>query len=243
MVVPENRRQETGIRKKVVDIQRIIITGTVFLIPDSCFLRSAQARDLGIHGITYPIEESDPIQAIQKKLKVMEDNGELERRNLELQKKARTSVERPKPVEGITRAIKRRVFYYDPTYIVQTDIFDHQGQAFAKKGSRINPLETVSLSTNLIFFDGDNEEQLKWVQDKLITNTKIKSLRLILVRGAPLKLAEELEVPVYFDQNGILTKKLGIQHVPAVVSQERLRLKIEEIKLPPSRELYVEGDE
>jgi hypothetical protein len=37
---------------------------------------------------------------------------------------------------------------------------------------------------------------------------------------------------VYFDQQGVLTKKLGIQHVPALVSQEELRLRIEEIYSP-----------
>jgi conjugal transfer pilus assembly protein TraW len=50
------------------------------------------------------------------------------------------------------------------------------------------------------------------------------------VKGAPLLLSEELKVPVYFDQSGLLTKKLGIHHVPALVTQEGMRLRIEEIK-------------
>lgn len=37
--------------------------------------------------------------------------------------------------------------------------------------------------------------------------------------------------PVYFDQTGKLTKKLGIKHVPAVVTQEGLKLKVSEIAL------------
>lgn len=203
------------------------------------------ARDCGTFGIIYPVKEADPIALIQQKLKVMEDSGELERRNRELQKKVRASVERPKPVEGITKAIKSRVFYYDPTYEVKEDLYDHQGRAFAFKGTKINPLETVSLSQNLVFFDGDDEEQLAFAKEqlKLSQSTESKSIRLILVRGAPLKLAEELELPVYFDQSGILSKKLGIKHFPALISQEDKFLKIEEIKLPPSRELIkVEGD-
>ncbi|MBA3814787.1 MAG: type-F conjugative transfer system protein TraW [Alphaproteobacteria bacterium] len=217
-----------------------------FLITDyslrqSWALNTAQAKDLGVQGAIAPIEEIDPIEIIQQKLKVMETSGELKKRNLELQEKARASVERPKPVEGITRATISRTFIFDPTYIVKEDHYDHQGRVFSKKGTKVNPLENISLSQNLIFFDGDDGEQLVWVKEQLTKNTGIKPIRLILVRGAPIKLAEELQIPVYFDQGGTLTTKLAIKHVPAFVSQVNLHLKIEEIVLPPSRELLIEG--
>lgn len=202
---------------------------------------TAQAKCLGTHGVIYPIEEVDPIQVLQQKLKVMEETGELEQRNRELQQKTRVSIERPKPVEGVTKTTKSRIFYYDPTYVVKEDLYDHQARKFAKKGDRINPLETITLSTNLIFFDGDDEEQLDWVKEQLSKIAENKESSLVLVKGAPLKLAEELNRHVYFDQSGTLTKKLEIKHIPAVLSQEKLRLKIEEIVLPPSRELKIEG--
>lgn len=197
---------------------------------------TAQAKSLGTHGVVYPIEEQDPIQLIQQKLQIMGKSGELAQRNTELQKKTRASVERPKPVEGITKATKARVFYFDPTYVVKDDLKDHQGNVFAKKGARLSPLETISLSHNLIFFDGDDDEQLAWVKDQIAKASETNSSKLILVRGAPPQLAEELGIPVYFDQNGMLTKKLGIKHVPALVNQENLHLKIEEMVLPPSQE-------
>lgn len=206
------------------------------------FIASVTAKDFGTHGIIFSIEEQDPIALIQQKLKVMEDSGELAQRNSELQKKARASVERPKAVEGITKATKGRVFYYNPTYVVREDLYDHQGRVFAKKGQKINPLETVSLSQNLIFFDGDDPEQVDWVKAQLVGSKENKPIKLILINGAPLKLAEELGVPVFFDQSGLLTKKLGISHVPAIVTQENFRLRIEKIKISPSRELQVEGD-
>lgn len=185
------------------------------------------AKDFGVRGKIAPIEEHDPIVLIQSKLKTMEERGELERHNRELQKKTRVAIERPKPVEGIFKAKETRIFYYDPTYIVPEDIKDHMGQIIHPKGTRINPLETISLSQNLLFFDGDDDEQVAFAKEKLKEN----SLKLILVKGAPLSLYEELKVPVYFDQSGLLTKKLGIRHVPALVIQERIRLRIEEIKM------------
>jgi conjugal transfer pilus assembly protein TraW len=190
------------------------------------------AKDLGTHGVIYPIEEEDPIVLIQSKLRRMEERGELQRHNQELQKKAKAAIEHPKPVEGITKARESRVVYYDPTYEVPEDIKDHTGYVFYKKGTKINPLETVTLSQGLLFFDGDDDAQVAFAREKL----KESSLKLILVKGAPLTLSEHLKVPVYFDQAGLLTKKLGIDHVPALVVQKDLLLCIEEIdiKTPPS---------
>jgi conjugal transfer pilus assembly protein TraW len=202
------------------------------------------AKDFGTRGTISSIEEHDPIVLIQSKLKNMEERGELERHNLELQKKTRAAIERPKPVEGIRHAREGRVFYYDPTYVVKEDLQDHQGRIFYKKGTRINPLETVSLSQGLLFFDGDDEDQVAFAKEKLNQGP----IKLILTKGAPLALSEEWKAPVYFDQSGLLTKQLGIHHVPALVTQVlssdqvggalsgdnsegELRLRIEEIAL------------
>lgn len=189
-----------------------------------------QAKDFGVRGKIAPIVEENPIVLIQSKLKIMEERGELEQHNRELQKKTRMAIERPKPVEGIFKAKESRIFYYDPTYIIPEDLKDHMGRIIHPKGKRINPLETVSLSQNLLFFDGDDDEQVAFAKEKLTEKLAESSVKLILVKGAPLAFSEELKVPVYFDQSGLLTKKLGIRHVPALVTQERLRLRIEEIK-------------
>ena len=210
----------------------------------------SQAKDLGTYGIIYPIEEVDPLQLIQQKLKGMEERGEIEQHNHALQMRTKALVERPKPVEGIGKAIKSRVFTYDPTYIVPEDIKDHLGRIIHARGTKINPLETVSLSQELVFIDGEDPEQKAWAfcriqysvssstglilgldprtEDKVQKNNKV---RLILVKGAPLALSEEWGVLVYFDQGGFLCKKLGIKHVPAVVTQDKTRIIVEEVVL------------
>ena len=223
---------------------RFLLLSVTLLYFNTVFWSCAEARDFGVHGKIATIEERDPIVLIQSKLRTMEENGELERHNLELQKKTRAAIERPKPVEGISKATETRVFYYDPTYVVQEDIKDHQGKIIHSKGTRINPLETVSLSQGLLFFDGDDADQITFARKKL----KESSVKLILVKGAPLALSETWKVPVYFDQSGRLTKQLGIHHVPALVTQESFhlpsdnkskggfRLRIEEIELREENE-------
>ncbi|OJW46977.1 MAG: type-F conjugative transfer system protein TraW [Alphaproteobacteria bacterium 41-28] len=202
--------------------------GIVLLSTEHWILNTvAQAKDCATHGVIYPIEEEDPIQLIQQKLTAMEEKDELERHNIELQKKTKIAIERPKPVEGITKASKERVFYFDPSYVVEEDLKDHTGRIFAKKGGKVNPLESVSLSQDLLFFDGEDPKQREYALQKL----KDEKVKLILVKGAPLALSEEMNTPVYFDQGGLLTKKLGILHVPALMTQEGLLLRIEEIAL------------
>ena len=56
-----------------------------------------------------------------------------------------------------------------------------------------------------------------------------EKLKIILVKGEPLKLQRELKkqkIWIYFDQAGFLTQKLEIKEVPALVTQDGLRLKI-----------------
>ncbi len=209
----------------------MVIRKTVFFLLCLGQLFACHAKDFGVHGKIAPIEEEDPLILIQSKLKTMEERGELERHNRELQKKTKAAIERPKPVEGLSKAIKTRIFYYDPTYIVPEDLKDHQGRIIHSKGTRLNPLETVILSQGLLFFDGDDSDQVAFAKEKLKEKSTESSIKLILVKGAPLALSKELKVPVYFDQSGLLTKKLRIHHVPALVTQQALRLRIEEIKL------------
>ena len=216
---------------------KLFVCLTFFLSAEYWTLGTARAKDLGTHGVIYPIEEEDPIVLIQSKLKRMEENGELERRYQELQNKTKAAIERPKLVKGIAKARARRVFYYDPTYIVTRDIKDHMGQAFYKKGTKVNPLETVNLSQELLFFDGDDEGQVAFAKKKVKDNL----VKLILVNGAPLALSEALKIPVYFDQGGLLAKKLGINYVPALVTQEKKKLSIEEIFLPSLKSESKEG--
>lgn len=240
-VVQRSKNQYCGIKfyelKQRCFSSRILFLSATLLYCNPVFWSCVQARDFGIHGKVAPIEEVDPLQIIHQKLKAIEERGELERHNLELQKKTRASIERPKPVEGISKTTQARVFYYDPTYLVQEDIKDHQGHVIHAKGTRINPLETVSLSQDLLFFDGDDEGQVVLAKEK----QKENPLKLILIKGAPLALSEELKLPVYFDQGGLLTKKLGIHHVPALVLQEEKQLRIEEILLSSLKSESKEG--
>jgi conjugal transfer pilus assembly protein TraW len=91
----------------------------------------------------------------------------------------------------------------------------------------------------MLFIDGREAGQVKWLKEQLdnplLQQKEPVEDRVILVGGSVLKLKElvgdEHKNKVYFDQNGELTTRFGITGSPAVVVQDGLRLKIDEIKL------------
>lgn len=99
-------------------------------------------------------------------------------------------------------------------------------------GARVNPLAVLQLTRRLAFFDARDPEQVRAIERLLATGgTPIKP---VAVGGAWLALARRWNRPVYFDQQGMLSRRLQLAGVPALVFQEGSHLIVEEI---PAREL------
>jgi conjugal transfer pilus assembly protein TraW len=189
----------------------------------------ARAEDLGTIGPTYAIEEPHLLTAIEQQLRAKQASGELARLEAEAKRRIVDAIEHPAPLPGITRAERPRSLYFDPSIVVEEKITDGQGNILVPAGTRQNPLAVVSLSTRLLFFDARDQAQVAWARQTIAhLEGKVKP---ILVAGSYLALMQRWQVPVYFDQQGALTRKLGITHVPALVSQEGLRLRIDELPL------------
>ena len=187
------------------------------------------AKDYGVHGHSFAVEENDLLQVIQARLYGLEESGELERHKQVFIQRTQTRLRHPPAVEGIRTTTQDCTYYYDPSLIVPYDLKDHEGTIFQHAGAKVSPLEMHPLRTTLVFIQGDDESQVTWaVQTYLHEGMRVK---IILVSGSPFDLMEAWDRPVYFDQSGILTKNRGIVAVPAVVEQEGLRLKISQIKL------------
>ena len=181
---------------------------------------SALLVDLGTYGHTFEIAEPDLLKQITDGVKNLDKQTLID--------KVRSSISRPQPVAGVTKATDTKVFYNDPSIIAPNDLKDHTGRIFHKAGIKINPLSYRSLSKPIrlkpiIFIDGDDETQVKWAIEQ--------KGKIVLTSGSPTQLMDELDRPIYFDQGGKLTSKLGIKHVPAIVTQEGMKLKITELAL------------
>lgn len=190
---------------------------------------SVQAKDYGVHGHTFSVEENDLLQVIQSRLNVLEESGDLERHKQEFTQRTQKRLRNPKAVEGIHKATQDRTYYYDPSLIVPYDLKDQEGTIFQRAGTIVSPLGTKPMRTTLVFIQGEDLDQVNWAAKTYLHEEK--RVKIILVSGSPFDLMEAWDRPVYFDQVGIITKKLGIDAVPAIVEQEGLRLKISQIKI------------
>ena len=187
------------------------------------------AEDLGTAGETYTIAEPHLLNYIEQTLRDKEKSGELA--DLEEQAKSRVieSIRNPKPLAGIKPTQMARTFYFDPSIKVEQNITDDKGNIIVPAGTTKNPLEVVSLSKHLLFFDGSDPQQVRYARTLIDRyGGKVKP---ILVAGSYLDLMKAWQLSVYFDQQGVLTRKFGITQVPALVSQEGMRLRIDELRL------------
>lgn len=187
----------------------------------------ATAADLGKHGQVYKIEEKNALDAIYEKLAKMEKTGELAQKKKEAIDRSMHSAKNPKPVKGIIlSAQKKRVFMFDPSMTLSENIVTDEGQLIAPAGTTVNPLDTITMSKSLVFFDGNNQDQVKAVENLLKVHDR--KITPVLVNGTWLELTKKWKRQVYFDQDGYLTTRFGIKAVPAVVRQKGKALEVSE---------------
>lgn len=189
----------------------------------------AHATDLGTLGPTYEIAEPHLLQMIEQRLREKERSGELARIEQDARTRGTEAVRSPAPVAGVQTTAKPRSFYFDPTYTLDRNIFGAQGELMFAAGTKANPLDVVSLSRHLLFFDARDSRQVR--QARALMARYQGKVKPILTAGSYLDLMKSWRIPVYYDQQGLLTRRLGIAQVPALVSQEGKRLRIDEMEV------------
>jgi len=189
---------------------------------------AVRASDYGQMGETFPIIETDLLTTIETRLRTLEASGGIERLQRQMQDQAVASVRRPKPVDGMTPAMAKREWLFDPSIVTEDDIVDAKGNVIAARGTRVNPLDMVELRQALVFVDGDNAAELAWA----VRTWSDSAAKIIFVSGSPFDAMKPWQRRFYFDQGGTLTSRFGIRHTPAVVNSAGSSLKISEIPLP-----------
>ena len=185
------------------------------------------AEDLGIVGPANPIAEANLLQVIETQLTKAQADGRLKRLQEEATRRIRAHIDTPPPVPGLTRTRIPRHFHWDPSIAITGPVLDAEGRTVIAAGTKVNPLHTVSLSKRLVFLDGSDTTQVRAVEKHWKRGEKLLP---ILTAGSPTQLARRWRRLVYFDQGANLTDRFGITQIPAVVRQDGLRLRIDEVK-------------
>ena len=196
-----------------------------------CSATSTQADEPGQLGPVYPIREPHLLRQIEQKLRAQQDSGELQRRQTSAAVRAKNRLQHPPTVAGLRTTHTPRSFYFDPSVTLARNMLGARGEVLFAAGTRFNPLDTVSLSNPLLFFDARDARQVR--QARTLLDQAHGQLKPILTAGAYLNLMQRWQTAIYFDQYGRLTQRFGITQVPALVSQDGQRLRIDELPVLP----------
>ncbi len=185
----------------------------------------AEVRDFGVFGSTFPVFEKNIINVLKDKM-----NSEAGRKLLGIIEEKHKLIAKekhyiPKAVHGLKPTKTKNSYVFDPSISLSNDLSDHQGTVFYKAGTLLNPLDTMTLTKSYVFIDGTRPKQIDWVK-KMIDE---KEVIIILVDGDPLKIMKDHEIEVFFDQDGEMTNRFQLMHVPCVMEQEGKKLRITEL--------------
>jgi conjugal transfer pilus assembly protein TraW len=189
---------------------------------------AAHAESLGVYGTLYQIDEPDVVTYIKSRLGEMEKDGTLEKVKKDAQAKALHHMDYPDPVEGISPAKKSDEWLLDPSFTEAHDIRDKNNNIVIPAGATVNPLAYGGMRHTYIFIDQRESKEVAFAKAAIDKDPRTK---VILTAGRWSVLAQAWKTNVFYDQNGIVTKKLGIVHTPSVMTQEGKFLKIREVAL------------
>ncbi len=197
---------------------------------------TASAKDLGVRGAVWRIEEPDLLREIEARFQEMENTGEADRMRREVVERARERIEAPPRVAGVRPARERRTRLFDPSVEVERDILAPDGALLAARGTRINPLEKHPLTRDLLFIDGTRPVEVDWAI------AREKPSVIVLLAGRPLELMRAHGRAFFFDQGGRLARRFGLAATPSVLEAEGAFLRITEVPLEDEEKAGSEGD-
>ncbi len=191
-------------------------------------IENAMAKNCGVIGAIYPIAEIDLRQVIQQRLLTWQHNGGFDQWNIKFNQTLQQRMDRPLPVMGLHRTFQSRTWLFNPSVRIPYDLKNANGDIVLPVGTTVNPLDTVSLSETLLFYNADDLDQVRWAQRQ---DEQLKGKdKLILVKGSVISQITLFKKSVFFDQGGRLTTRFGITQIPAIITQQGNRLKIQEVQ-------------
>lgn len=117
---------------------------------------------------------------------------------------------------------------FDPSIKLQDPVIDAQGNVLHLPGTKVNPLQKVSLRGRLVFIDIREPAQAAYAARLL---SEPIQTRVVAVAGSPSKFAKQYKKRIYFDQYGALSRRFEIVEIPAIVTQSGMALQITTVAL------------
>ena len=193
----------------------------VFLFASPVAWAQSPGKDLGIHGKLYEIKEEDMLSYVRRKAGAIDMQALRE----SMEKKFEESYAEHSLVSlDVPSATEERVRYVDPSVVVRNPLYDHTGKMISPAGI-VNPLDHISLSKSIIVL---REDQLKRALKKI--KGKRRKPILILTDG-DIQRASSLAGQIVYKASPFMLRRLQIEKVPSLVTQDGRKLRVEELTL------------
>jgi conjugal transfer pilus assembly protein TraW len=178
----------------------------------------AVAKDLGVQGQIWPVIEIDFRRLMLESAARADWN--------QVQDEVKASADRyfdSFPRRYLPSIDKTTTHYIDPSVTVSSDIMapipdaagNYQWTKLYAKGTKVNPLEKYRPLTAMLFFDGSDEDQLKFVKEALAANP----MRIVPVEtaGANVKtLSDKLDRPVFYANESMMAR-FKVRNLPSLL--------------------------
>ena len=168
-------------------------------------------------GPLYPVAEESLLAALKSAAAGYESSGQAAADRIVRRKKAAAYIKGPPVRIPVRRAAVYTVRLFDPTVTVSPP-----GRAAARIA--VNPLEHGGLRARLLLFDDRDPQQREFARSQAMQEERIYP---VLVAGSPAAFAQATGLRAYFDQDGVISRRLQIEAYPALVSAQGRRLRIE----------------
>lgn len=189
---------------------------------------SIEAKSLGRLGQTFPVIEKSLLTLIYERLNTFEQQGQLKSIENAWVKQVDAQVKRPRAL-GLARTDSTITHYYTPVATLEKNVVDQTGRIVLQRGMSVNALNQLpSYNPVWVFLDYDDLAQRAFAEQ---IHTNYPDIQWILTGGSVDDAERGINETVYFDQEGRITKKLKIEHVPALVTRENDSLKIMEFRI------------
>ncbi len=198
-----------------------LVLASVFFIHFSPAAARASGKDLGVHGKLYEIKEEDMLSYVRRKA------GEISMAALResMERKLEESYAQHSLVSlDVPSATEERVRYVDPSVNVRNPLHDHTGKMIFPAGT-VNPLDHVPLSKSILVL---RENQMKRALEK---TDKRGEKPILLLTDGDIQRASLLAGQMVYKASPFVLRRLQIEKVPSLVTQEGRKLRIEEMIL------------
>ena len=194
-----------------------------------------EAKSLGRLGQTFPVIEKSLLTLIYERLNTFDQNGQLNAIENAWVKQVDEQVKRPRAL-GLVRTETTLTHYYTPVVTLEKNVVDQTGRIVLQRGMSVNALNQLpSYNPVWVFLNYDDLAQRAFAEQ---IRTHYPEIQWILTGGSVADAERGINETIYFDQEARITKKLKIEHVPALVTRENDSLKIMEFRIGEDGHAY-----